>query len=132
MLALRAARGSGPGCAAFDSLRALRSSELQGRDEEQAFPVRTRNLDKEEGQRLHYDNDLTIRRVERPEERGLARGSVWPVSRPVFNDPASIEIIIEAHDRREAAGLNVLLSPLGERQRGGLNRFLIPQWYNFS
>ena len=32
-----AARGSGPGYAAFDRLRALRSSELQGRDEEQGL-----------------------------------------------------------------------------------------------
>jgi hypothetical protein len=37
MLALQAARGSGPGSAAFDDLRALRSSELQGWDEERGF-----------------------------------------------------------------------------------------------
>ncbi len=41
-----AARGPGPGFAAFDGLRALRSSELQGRDEEQGFS----GPNKEQGQ----------------------------------------------------------------------------------
>ena len=43
-----AARGSGPGCAAFDRLRALRSSELQGRDEEQGFSGPNKEQDEEE------------------------------------------------------------------------------------
>lgn len=48
----RAARGSGPGFAAFDSLRALRSSGLAGTGRGTGLPVRTRNWQSKEGRGL--------------------------------------------------------------------------------
>ena len=73
MLAI-AARGSGPGCAAFDRLRALRSSELQGRDEEQGFSGPNKEQAKG-GSGKDSAHIPTSRRMERAKERGLARRS---------------------------------------------------------
>jgi hypothetical protein len=45
--------------APLDGLRALRSSELQGRDEEQGFPVRTRNWIKGKGGQRQGHSQIT-------------------------------------------------------------------------
>lgn len=84
-----AARGSGPGYAAFDRLRALRSSELQGRDEEQGFS----SPNKEHGARKAAAKSCPVTRqppdgeAERKRHSGepvasftASRETIWPVS----------------------------------------------------